>query len=103
MSVSPTCQCLSCPVHGEPQATPPVCRFYPSSSMTDSQWAVVSPAPAPRPPPPPALRSCRVWSFTLDVVKRTDKTAGFLVLPRRCVRDNTKPCPNTTKPWSTSP
>jgi hypothetical protein len=41
--VSPTCQCLSCPTHGEVVATPPSCPFYPSSSMTDAQWAVIEP------------------------------------------------------------
>jgi transposase len=43
MSVSPTCQCLSCPAHGEPCAAPPVCPFYPSSSTTDAQWEVLQP------------------------------------------------------------
>ncbi|MFC5114878.1 IS5 family transposase [Amycolatopsis halotolerans] len=43
MSVSPTCQCLSCPAHGELLAGPSLCPFYPSSSMTDAQWALVGP------------------------------------------------------------
>lgn len=43
MSVSLACQCLSCPAHGESVTGPPPCPFYPSSSMTDAQWAVVEP------------------------------------------------------------
>lgn len=43
MSVSPTCLCLSCPAHREPLTTPPRCPFYPSSSMTDAQWALLRP------------------------------------------------------------
>ena len=43
MSVSPTCQCLSCPAHGEPLTTPLRCPFYPSSSMTAAQWAIIQP------------------------------------------------------------
>lgn len=42
MSVSPTCRCLSCPAHGGPLTTPVPCPFYPSSSMSDSQWALVA-------------------------------------------------------------
>src|SRR5436305_2034421 len=42
MSVSPVCSCLSCPTH--PAAgRPPRCGFYPSSSMTDAQWALLEP------------------------------------------------------------
>ena len=43
MSVSLACQCLSCPVHGESLGALPVCPFYPSSSITDAQWAVLEP------------------------------------------------------------
>jgi transposase len=43
VSVSRGCQCLSCPAHGEPLKAPPPCPFYPSSSMSDAQWAVVEP------------------------------------------------------------
>lgn len=43
MSVSRACQCLSCPDHGGSLSTPPLCPFYPSSSMTDAQWVVVEP------------------------------------------------------------
>jgi transposase len=43
VSVSPTCQCLSCPAHGELVTTSSSCPFYPSSSMTDAQWAFVGP------------------------------------------------------------
>lgn len=48
MSVSLACQCLSCPAHGEAAGAPPACPFYPSSSMSDAQWAVLEPLlPAP--------------------------------------------------------
>jgi len=48
VSVSLACQCLSCPAQGEPLAAPQPCPFYPSSSMTDAQWAVLAPLlPAP--------------------------------------------------------
>src|SRR3954471_1441976 len=41
MSVSPVCSCLSCPTHAE--SRPTACGFYPSSSMTDAQWALLEP------------------------------------------------------------
>src|SRR3954454_11170888 len=41
MSVSPVCSCLSCPAHAE--SRPTACGFYPSSSMTDAQWALLEP------------------------------------------------------------
>jgi len=41
MSSSPVCPCLSCPVHDRgPSAPGPT---YPSSSITDAQWAVLEP------------------------------------------------------------
>jgi transposase len=48
---SPVCTCLSCPTHPDgpdraittPTPTPVVCGFYPSSTMTDSQWALLEP------------------------------------------------------------
>ncbi len=43
MSVSLACQCLSCPAHGGSVTTPSPCPLYPSSSMTDAQWAVLQP------------------------------------------------------------
>ena len=43
MSVSLACQCLSCPAHGESLGALPACPFYPSSSVTDAQWAVLEP------------------------------------------------------------
>jgi transposase len=43
MSVSPVCSCLSCPTHTSSGAKPPVCGFYPSSSLTDAQWALLEP------------------------------------------------------------
>ncbi len=43
MSVFPACQCLSCPAHGGSPETSPVCPFYPSSSVTEAQWAVLEP------------------------------------------------------------
>jgi transposase len=43
MSVSPVCSCLSCPTHAASGTRPPVCGFYPSSSMTDAQWALLEP------------------------------------------------------------
>jgi transposase len=42
MSVSPVCSCLSCPTHRGSDGGP-VCGFYPSSSMTDAQWALLEP------------------------------------------------------------
>ena len=47
MSSSPVCSCLSCPAH--PKGSPigssrlVACGFYPSSSMTDAQWALIEP------------------------------------------------------------
>jgi transposase len=38
---SPACTCLSCPAHDRVQNTP--CPVYPSSSITDAQWAVLAP------------------------------------------------------------
>ena len=43
MSVSPVCSCLSCPTHAEAAGGPAACGFYPSSSMTDAQWALLEP------------------------------------------------------------
>jgi transposase len=43
VSVSLACQCLSCPAHGESLGALPACAFYPSSSITDAQWAVLEP------------------------------------------------------------
>src|SRR3954452_25083266 len=40
MSVSPVCSCLSCPTH-RGAAERAACGFYPSSSITDAQWAVL--------------------------------------------------------------
>src|SRR3954447_24590915 len=42
MSVLSVCSCLSCPTH-RGAAHPPVCGFYPSSSMTHAQWALLEP------------------------------------------------------------
>ena len=48
MSVSPVCSCLSCPTHRDGAGRPAACGFYPSSSMTDAQWALIEPLlPAP--------------------------------------------------------
>jgi transposase len=41
--VSPACRCLSCPAHRESPGKPPTCGFYPSSSVTDAQWAILEP------------------------------------------------------------
>src|SRR3954452_11975701 len=43
MSVSPVCSCLSCPTHATSGPKPSACGFYPSSSMTDPQWALLEP------------------------------------------------------------
>jgi transposase len=40
VSFSPSCRCVSCPVH---DAAPARCPVYPSSSITDAQWAVLEP------------------------------------------------------------
>ena len=41
MPSSPACTCLSCPAHDRVQTTP--CPVYPTSSITDAQWAVLAP------------------------------------------------------------
>ena len=41
MPSSPACTCLSCPAHDRVQNTP--CPVYPTSSITDAQWAVLEP------------------------------------------------------------
>ena len=41
MPSSPACTCLSCPAHDRVQNTP--CPVYPTSSITDAQWAVLVP------------------------------------------------------------
>lgn len=43
MSVSLACSCLSCPTHRSPRNDAGPCRRYPSSSMTDAQWALIEP------------------------------------------------------------
>jgi transposase len=43
VSVSLACSCMSCPAHGESIGPPSACPFYPSSSVTDLQWAVLEP------------------------------------------------------------
>ena len=43
MPVSPVCSCLSCPTHAGAGGRPGVCGFYPSSSLTDAQWALLEP------------------------------------------------------------
>lgn len=54
MSVSPACSCVSCPAHLEATGRAVSCDFYPSSSMTDAQWAVLEPLL-----PPPASAAGR--------------------------------------------
>lgn len=39
MSLSPVCVCLSCPAHDSGKSS----GLYPSSSMTNAQWAIVEP------------------------------------------------------------
>ena len=41
MPSSLACTCLSCPAHDRVQSTP--CPVYPTSSITDAQWAVLAP------------------------------------------------------------
>jgi transposase len=43
MSVSPVCSCVSCPTHASAAGKPPACGFYPSSSLTNAQWALLEP------------------------------------------------------------
>jgi transposase len=43
MSVSPVCSCLSCPTHHGAGSHRQACGFYPSSSLTDDQWALLEP------------------------------------------------------------
>jgi transposase len=54
--VSPVCTCLSCPTHpngstkpdSHAVSRPATCGFYPTSSITDAQWAILEPLlPAP--------------------------------------------------------
>jgi transposase len=48
VSLSPACVCSLCPAHPVPAAARPACGFYPSSSLTDAQWAIIEPLlPAP--------------------------------------------------------
>ncbi|SDY87269.1 Putative transposase of IS4/5 family, partial [Modestobacter sp. DSM 44400] len=54
MSVSPACSCVSCPTHPRTTDSSMSCGFYPSSSMTDAQWAVLEPVL-----PPPASAAGR--------------------------------------------
>src|SRR5262245_41500631 len=43
MASSPTCRCLSCPARDGGGVTALAgCGVYPSSTMTDAQWSVVS-------------------------------------------------------------
>jgi transposase len=42
LSTARACPCLSCPAHKSVDPLT-VCRFYPSSSMTDAQWVVLEP------------------------------------------------------------
>jgi hypothetical protein len=53
VTVSCTCRCLSHPAGVHPP-TPKRCGFYPSSSMTDAQWAILEPLL-----PPPGNRAGR--------------------------------------------
>lgn len=41
MPSSPACTCLSCPADRRDAVAP--CRAYPTSSITDAQWAVLAP------------------------------------------------------------
>ena len=41
MSSSLVCPCLSCPSHDRGPSAP--CPTYPSSSITDAQWAILEP------------------------------------------------------------
>lgn len=43
MPVSLTCSCSLCLAHGESPLTSPECPFYPSSSLTDPEWALLEP------------------------------------------------------------
>jgi transposase len=47
VSSSPVCSCVSCPAHpneaDRPTGRPAACGFYPTSSITDAQWAVLEP------------------------------------------------------------
>jgi transposase len=37
------CVCSSCSAHPAGVSAPPACGFYPSSSLTDAQWAIIEP------------------------------------------------------------
>ena len=41
--MSLTCSCSSCPAHGESLTASVSCPFYPSSSLTDTEWALLAP------------------------------------------------------------
>lgn len=43
MPVSPKCACSSCPAHRRGDRTPGRRPFYPSSDLTDAQWALIGP------------------------------------------------------------
>ncbi len=92
----------------------PRCPFYPSSSLTDAEWAILQPL---RPPPGntggkggrreewPRRLICDwadggyvgrlvdwakfVLALTIQIVKRSNTATGFEVLPRRWVVERT--------------
>jgi transposase len=43
VSLSSACVCSSCPAHAGSASTPPTCGFYPTSSLSDAQWAILEP------------------------------------------------------------
>ena len=48
MSAPRACVCSSCPAHPAGVSAPPACGFYPSSSLSNAQWAIIEPLlPAP--------------------------------------------------------
>jgi transposase len=48
VSAPRACVCSSCPAHPAGVSAPPACGFYPCSSLTDAQWAIIEPLlPAP--------------------------------------------------------
>jgi hypothetical protein len=99
VSSSPVCSCLSCPAH--PNGSPirssrlVACGFYPSSSMTDAQWALIEPLLPPagntggrggRPEAHPRRRACSTPSPTAQHPEHT--TASTSSHP-----DNRPPAP----------
>ena len=83
MPVSLTCSCSSCPAHGQSLTASVSCPFYPSSSLTDTEWALLAPLlppPGNHRGPPPAHAARRP---PREVAAAVDPGRDLLSGPRR--------------------